>query len=157
MLSTLNGLLGPASRPSKQFSGFGRVDFRIGERHHFNVEATGASWSAPGGGLNRLIENYGTHSFGNGNASQQWMLGRWEAFLTPNLLSVTQVSLGRSVEGIHASAPSQYEQTLNQNVWGQLPQIVIDSRYGFTIGNPARFGQGSYPDERFVRLQQSFD
>ena len=53
--------------------------------------------------------------------------------------------------------PPAYEQTLNQNVWGQLPQIVVDSRDGFTIGNPARFGQGSYPDERIVRAQQSFD
>ncbi len=37
-----------------------------------------------------------------------------------------------------------------------MPQIVIDSRHGFTIGNPARFGRGSYPDERFIRLQESF-
>ena len=46
---------------------------------------------------------------------------------------------------------------LNQNAWGQLPQIVVDSRYGFTIGNPARFGAGSYPDEQLFRLQESLD
>src|SRR5208282_2501926 len=45
----------------------------------------------------------------------------------------------------------------NWNVWGQLPQIVVDSRYGFTIGNPSRFGQGSYPDERLYQAQESVD
>jgi hypothetical protein len=38
--------------------------------------------------------------------------------------------------------------------WGQLPQIVVDSRYGFTIGNPARFGRGSYPDEHLYHAQE---
>jgi hypothetical protein len=157
MLQTLDGLLGPAARTAKQFSGFARVDWRMAERHHFTVEGTGADWNAPGSGFTRVSENFGNHSFGISHASQQWMLARWEAFITPNLLAVTQFSFGRSIAGIHPGTPSEYEQTLNQNVWGQLPQIVVDSRDGFSIGNPARFGQGSYPDERFVRAQQSFD
>jgi hypothetical protein len=103
-----------------------------------------------------VSENYGNHSFGASQASQQWLLARWEAFITPNLLTITQVSAGRSIQGVHPGTPSAYEQALNQNVWGQLPQIVIDSSYGFTIGNLARFGRGSYPDERFIHLQESF-
>ena len=157
MLETLADLLGPASRRARQYSGFARVDWRMAERYHFTVEGTGADWNASGSGFTRVSENYGNHSFGLSQASQQWMLARWEAFITPNLLAVSQFSYGRSIAGIHPGAPSTYEQTLNQNVWGQLPQIVIDSRDGFIIGNPARFGQGSYPDERFVRAQQSFD
>jgi hypothetical protein len=157
MLQTLDGLLGPVSRSARQYSGFARLDWRAAERHHFTVEGTGANWNAPGSGFTRVSENYGNHSFGSSQASQQWMLARWEAFITPNLLTVSQFSIGRSIQGLHAGTPSAYEQTLNQNVWGQLPQIVVDSRDGFTIGNPARFGQGSYPDERFVRAQQSFD
>ena len=46
-----------------------------------------------------------------------------------------------------AGKPSAFEQSLNINSWGQLPQIVVDRGDGFTIGNPARFGRGSYPDE----------
>ena len=54
--------------------------------------------------------------------------------------------------------PSTYEQTLLEpNVYGQLPQIVVDSRYGFTIGNPAQFGAGNYPDERQLQGQESVD
>ncbi len=54
--------------------------------------------------------------------------------------------------------PSPFEQSfLNGNAWGQLPQIVVDSRYGFTIGNPARFGAGDYPDERLYQAQEMLD
>ncbi len=31
------------------------------------------------------------------------------------------------------------------------------NRYGFTIGNPSRFGQGSYPDERLYQAQETVD
>ncbi len=55
-------------------------------------------------------------------------------------------------------APSAFEQPfLSGSAYGQLPQIVVDSRYGFTIGNPSRFGQGSYPDERLYHGQEMLD
>ncbi|HEX4149056.1 MAG TPA: hypothetical protein VHY20_08715, partial [Pirellulales bacterium] len=46
---------------------------------------------------------------------------------------------------------------LSGNSYGQLPAIVVDSANGFTIGNPSRFGQGSYPDERLYRGQEMLD
>ncbi|MGA7856985.1 MAG: carboxypeptidase-like regulatory domain-containing protein, partial [Terracidiphilus sp.] len=154
MLETLGGLLGPAPRTSAQWTGFGRVDWAAAERHHFTLEGTGAQLDAPGGGLTSTSETYGSHSYGSSRAGEQWLLGRWEAFLTPNLLAVTQGSVGRSVMQSPPESPSAYEQTLNINEWGQLPQIVVDSRYGFTIGNPSRFGVGSYPDEHLYHVQE---
>src|SRR6185437_14789788 len=56
-----------------------------------------------------------------------------------------------------AGTPSAFEQTLNVNPWGQLPQMVVDSRYGFSIGNPARFGAGTYPKERLFELRETID
>ena len=157
MLETLDGLLGPAERTASQLTGFARLDWQAAERHSFSLESTGAEWNSPGGGVSRTAEIYGNHSYGSSQASQQFLLARWEAYLTPNLLAVTQGSTGRTIQSAHAGTPSTYEQTLNQNAWGQLPQIVVDSRYGFTIGNPARFGPGSYPDEKLFRLQESLD
>jgi hypothetical protein len=158
MLGTLAGLLGPAPRTAQQWVGFGRLDWQATERHHFTAESIGALWNSPGGGLTGVSENYGNHSFGNSHATEQWILGRWEAFLTPNLLLTTQGSWGRDVLSERPETPSTYEQTLlAPNVYGQLPQIVVDSRYGFTIGNPSRFGQGNYPDERLLQGQQSVD
>lgn len=158
MLETLAGLLGPAPRRAAQWVGFGRLDLAAAERHRFTVEGTGGRWQSPGGGLTRVSEPYGKDSFGSSQASEVMLLGRWEAFLTPNLLAVTQGSAARTIVGTHAETPSAYEQTfLPPNVWGQLPQIGVDSRYGFTIGNPSRFGTGSSPDEHAYLAQEGVD
>ncbi len=158
MLETLAGLLGPAPRTARQLTGFGRLDWQAAERHRFTMEGIGATWNSPGGGLTRVSENYGNHSFGSSQASEEWLLGRWEAFLTPNLLAVTQGSVGRNIMSARPEAPSDFERTfLAGSARGQLPQIVVDNRYGFTIGNPSRFGQGSYPDERVYQAQESVD
>jgi len=157
-LEQLAALLGPAPRTSAQWLGFARIDWQAAERHHFTLEGIGANSNAPGGGLTRVSETYGSHSFGSSQASQQWLLARWEAYITPNLLAVTQASAGRAILSARPDAPSAFEQSfLGGNSWGQLPQIVVDSRYGFTIGNPSRFGPGSYPDERPYHGQEMLD
>ncbi len=157
-LVQLQTLLGPAPRSAAQWVGFGRIDWQAAERHRVTLEGIGASWNAPGGGLTRLSENYGNHSYGSSEANEQWLLARWEAFLTPNLLTTTQGSVGRDILTARPDTPSAFEQTLlSGNAWGQLPQIVVDSRYGFTIGNPSRFGQGSYPDEKLYHAQELVD
>jgi len=158
ILGALAGLLGPAPRTAAQWLGFGRIDWQIAERHRLTLEGTGADWNSPGGGLTRVSENYGSSSFGSSYANEQWLLARWEAYLTPNLLAVTQASVGRDILSAKPDTPSTFEQTLlNGNFWGQLPEIVVDSRYGFTIGNPSRFGQGSYPDEKLYHGQEMLD
>jgi hypothetical protein len=157
-LEQLADLLGPAPRTAAQWLGFARLDWQAAERHRFSLEGTGANWNAPGGGLSRVSETYGSHSFGSSTASQQWLLARWEAYLTPNLLATTEGSAGRDILSSRPDTPSPFEKTLlNGNAWNQLPQIVVDSRYGFTIGNPSRFGQGSYPDERLYHAQERLD
>lgn len=157
-LEQLAALLGPSQRRSAQWVGFARLDWQATERHRFTLEGIGADWNSPGGGMTRVSETYGSHSFGSSQASQQWLMARWEAFLTPNLLAVTQSSVGREILSARPDVPSSLEHTfLSGNSYGQLPQIVVDSRYGFTIGNPARFGQGSYPDERMMHGQEMLD
>lgn len=154
LLESLAVLLGPAPRSSTQWTGFGRLDWSLAERHRFTVETNAADLNSPDGGFTRASETYGNHSFGSLHAANQWLLGRWEAFITPNLMTVTQGSLGRQVQSALPEKPSEFEQSLNINAWGQLPQIVVDSRYGFTIGNPTRFGRGSYPDEHLDMGQE---
>ena len=159
-LEQLAALLGPAARSSSQWTGFARIDWQAAERHRFTLEGIGANWYSPGGGLTRVSESYGSHSFGSSQASQQWLLARWEAYLTPNLLAVTQGSAGRTILSAKPDTPSNFEQGFLGGSWngyGQLPQIVVDSRYGFTIGNPSRFGQGSYPDEKLYHAQEMLD
>jgi hypothetical protein len=158
ILETLDGLLGPSPRTSSQWVGFARLDWQAAERHRFTLEGIGAHWNAPGGGLTRVSETYGSHSFGSSEAGEEWLMGRWEAFVTPNLLLVSQGSLGREIQNARPETPSTYEQTLlSGNAWGQLPQITVDSRYGFTVGNPSRLGQGNYPSESLGEGQVMLD
>jgi len=157
-LEQLDDLLGPAPRQAAQWVGFARLDWQAAERHRVTFEGIGADWNSPGGGLTRVSQTYGNHSFGASAASEQWLLARWEAFATPNLLVTTQASAGRDILSAHAETPSAFEQgLLRNNIWGQLPQIVVDSRYGFTIGNLSRFGGGSYPDERLYHGLEAMD
>ena len=157
-LETLAGLLGPAARTASQDVGFARIDWQATERQRFTLEATGARWSSAGGGLTRVSEVYGNHSFGSSQASEACLMGRWESYLTPNLLAVAQATAGREILDAKPSSPSSFEKTLlSGNAWGQLPQIVADPRYGFTLGNPSRFGAGSYPDEHLYQAQGTLD
>src|SRR5262249_20559242 len=84
-LETLDGLLGPAPRTAEQTSGFARIDWQAAERTRFAFEGMSALWDSPGGGLTRVSETYGNHSFGVSHATENWALARWEQFLTPNL------------------------------------------------------------------------
>lgn len=159
-LEQLASLLGPGPRTAAQWNGFARLDWKASERNQFTLEGTGADFNSPGGGMNRVSENYGNHSFGSRQSRQQWLLARWETYLTPNLLFVTQGSAGRDARGARPDAPSAFEQTFLGSAWngyGQLPQIVVDTSKGFTIGNPARFGEGDYPDEHRLEGQEMVD
>jgi len=103
-------------------------------------------WNSPGGGLTRLSETYGNHSFGSSEASEEWLLGRWEYFLTPNLLAVTQASAGHTLQEARPESPSTFEQSfLSGNAWGQLPQIVVDNRYGLHHRQPVALREGQLP------------
>jgi hypothetical protein len=157
MLETLAGLLGPTLRTSTENAAFARIDWNVAERHRFTVESTGSQWDSPGGGFTRLSENYGSHSFGASTGGAVWLVGRWNALFSSNLMLETQASIGRHILTRPAGTPSAFEQSLNVNPWGQLPQMTVDSRYGFSIGNPARFGAGSYPDERSYAAREGVD
>lgn len=157
VLEQLAALMGPVERSSTIWTGFGRLDMRAGERQRVSIEATATDWNATGGGLTRVSEPYGSHSFGSPKSSLEWLLGRWEVFLTPNLLATTAGAFRRQSFAPEPQKPSAFENSLLANLWGQLPQIVVDSSAGFTIGNPARFGVGTYPQDRGVELQQRVD
>ena len=157
MLQTLDGLLGPAARTSNRWTGFVRIDWAPGKHNRFTLESSGAMADSPGGGLTRASETYGTHSYGSSRADEQWMLGRLETSLKSNLLSVTQISVGRHFLATRPGQPSLFEQSLNVNSWGRPPQITVDSTNGFSIGSLARFGSGGYPDEHLYEAQQQIN
>ncbi len=130
MLEKLAGLLGPAPRTAAQWTGFGRIDWQAAERHRFTLESIGADWNAPGGGLTQVSENYGSHSFGSSQASEQMVVARWEAYLTPNLLAVTQGSAGHTILTARPDTPSAFEQAFLDR---QFLRPVAGDRRGFGL------------------------
>lgn len=154
LLESLAGLLGPAARSSHQLSVFGRVDWGVGERQRLTLEGGGKTIQSPGGSFARPWQTYGSHSLGSMHTMDEWLRGRWEARVTSSAVAITQGAFGHRVQSLNPGEPSAFEQSLNISAWGQLPQIVVDSRDGFTIGNPARVGRGRYPDESVYSLQQ---
>ena len=101
----------PRPRSSSQWTGFARIDWQAAERHRFTLEGIGAHWNSPGGGLTRVSENYGNHSFRSSQASQAVAACPLGSLLTPNLLAVTQGSAGRTIQTAQPETPSAFEQT----------------------------------------------
>jgi carboxypeptidase family protein len=153
-LNQMADLLGPVPRPSSQWQGFLRLDLKT-ERQHLSFEGNGANVNATAGGLTRASEAYGSHSFGNSQATDGWGLVKLESFLTPNLLNSAAAQYARDVQSNTPQAPSAFEAPLLANAWGELPEIVADSKYGFVLGKPARLGKSSLPDERAFVAQDS--
>ena len=125
------------------------------ERQHLSVEGDAAALDAPGGALSRSSETYGSHSFGNSRATETWGQARLESFLSANLLNAAAIQFRRHVQSDTPQVPSAFESPLVANDWGQLPEIVADSKYGFVLGKPARLGKSSYPDERSYLAQDT--
>jgi len=156
-LEQLAGLLGPVPRSAHQWQGFARLDWQATDRNHFVVQGNVTSLDAPAGAIIRSSATYGNRSFGNSQASEDLLLGRWEAFLTPNLLSSAAVLIKRHDQSDSPQTSSAFEAPLLINDFGQLPEIVTDSSNGFILGTPATLGHGSRPDERAFVLQDTLN
>ena len=153
-LNQMAGLLGPVPRTANQWQGFARVDWQATERQHLSAEGNAATVNAPGGALSRTSETYGSHSFGNSLATSTWGLAKLDSFLTPNLLNSLSALFSRSLQSDSPQTPSAFEAPLVANAWGQLPEIVADSRNGFILGKPARLSKSTYPDEKTFAAQE---
>jgi len=154
LLESLAGLLGPTTRSSHQVSSFGRLDWSANTRQRFTLEGEDRRSNSRGAGFTRAWQTYGAQSLGSRKTANDWLLGRWQASVSPDLLAMTQGSILHNVHTTEPGTPSAFERSLDISAWGELPQIVVDSRNGFTIGNPARFGRGRYPDETIYSLQE---
>ena len=154
-LEPLAGLLGPVPRSSNQWQIFGRVDWQIAERHHLSTEVQSAAETSQAGALTRSSETYGSHSFGSAQGSFTWGQARWDSFLSANLLNTVSSQFGHSVQGETAQRPSALESPFISSAWGQPPEIVADSKYGFILGKPAGIAGTHNPDENAFAVQET--
>ncbi|MFC5861151.1 carboxypeptidase regulatory-like domain-containing protein [Acidicapsa dinghuensis] len=154
-LGNMTNLLGPVPRSTTQIQGFGRIDWQATERQHIAIEANAAASNAPGSALSRTSETYGSHSFGNAQATDTFAIARADSFLTENLLNSLDLLYRRDIQSETPQSPSAFEAPLLANSLGQLPEIVADSKYGFILGQPSRIHRGSDPDEHSLSAQDT--
>ena len=93
-------------------------------------------------------------------ATEEWLLGRWEAFLTPNLLAVTQASAGRShPASARPETPSAFEQAfLAGNALGPVAadrggQSATDSPSAI----PRALARAAIPTSTSIKAQELLD
>jgi hypothetical protein len=154
-LESLDGLLGPVARSLRQWQGFVRVDWQLGERNHLSVEGNAANLDAPSGAVSRTAATYGSHSFGNREAHETWGLARVESFLSADLLNAFGVQYLRGIWRDLPQTSSSWEQSLTRYSGDPLPEMIADSKYGFVLGKPTRLGNGRSPDERSFSVQDT--
>uniref|UniRef100_A0A7V5CT43 TonB-dependent transporter Oar-like beta-barrel domain-containing protein n=1 Tax=Acidobacterium capsulatum TaxID=33075 RepID=A0A7V5CT43_9BACT len=147
-MGQLDGLLGSVARSTRQVIAFPRLDWKLNDRNRISVgydfirlTAHDGVWSAP-------TETWGTGSFGTRTLALDSVSGKWNTFVTPNLLNELRYTVAHDVESEMPVAPSGFEQALAKNPLGMTPQISVASGSGgFRFGTPSYLDKTAYPDE----------
>ena len=102
------------------------------------VQYNHVRWNSPAGVQTSPSAIYGNTSFGNDATTVSWIMGRWNFFLTPNMVNEVRYQYGRDFQSEMSQEPSPWEQTFAANQWGQPPQISISSSTNGFIFRKAR-------------------
>ena len=136
-VSGLMGETGLVPRTASQIILFPKLDWQLNERNHISVQYNYLRWNSPHGALTQTAASYGISSFGDDHVTDDVLIGRWNTFLTANLMHELRVQYGRDFESEFSAPPSAFEQPFSQNAFGRSPQItLIGSGSGLRIGKP---------------------
>lgn len=147
VLNQLSGLLGNVPRTARQTILFPKLDWQPNNRHHIGLQYNRMRRTAVNGVATQASDTYGIGSFGNGRSDVDAAIGRWEFFLTPNMLSDARYAYSRDRQAQLGSTPTAFEQQLAQNSLGLPPQVAVDRSSGFTFGTRSSLDKAAYPDE----------
>ena len=146
-LNYLSSLTGTVARRQDQEVNFGKLDWRVGERHRLSLEYNRARMSAPGGGRSGAVVDRGVASFGNSFVQVDSVVGRWLWVKSARLSNEVRVHWGRELQYETPQAPLAQEPAIGPG--GLAPEVAIGPQ-GLIFGTPATLGRIAYPDERRV-------
>ena len=130
---------------------FPKIDWQISDRAHATLQYNRLRWNSPNGVITSPSATYGTNSFGDSLIRSDVVVGRFAYFLSPNLMNELTGQYGRDAESETSGAPSAFEQSFANNVYGVPPQVRIES-YGFRFGTSPVLNRAAYPDERRIEI-----
>ena len=152
-ISGLIGEIGIVPRTAGQTILFPKLDWQLNDRNHLSLEYNYLRWNSPHGALTQTATSYGVASFGDDHVHDDLLIGRWNTFLTANLMHELRVQYGRDFESEFSTAPSAFEEPFSHNPFGRSPQItLVSSGSGLRIGKPPTLDRAALPDERRTQI-----
>ncbi|HEY0760622.1 MAG TPA: TonB-dependent receptor [Acidisarcina sp.] len=148
ILNGLDSMLGAVPRTGRQLILFPKLDWQMNDRNHLALQYNFMRWTSPNGVQTGASDTYGKSSFGNDFVKEDWGIGRWQFFLTANLLNELRLQYGRDTESEISLPPVGFEKLFANNFYGRSPQISLASGSGFAFGKPEFLDRVAYPDER---------
>ena len=156
-VSGLMGETGLVPRTAGQIILFPKLDWQLNDRNHISLQYNYLRWNSPHGALTQTATSYGVASFGDDHVTDDVLIGRWNTFLTANLMHELRVQYGRDFESEFSAPPSAFEQPFSQNQFGRSPQItLISSGSGLRIGKPPTLDRAALPDEHRTQVASTF-
>jgi hypothetical protein len=148
---------GLVPRSASQLILFPKLDWQLNDRNHLSLQYNYLRWNSPHGALTQTAASYGISSFGDDHVTDDVLIGRWNTFLTANLMHELRVQYGRDFESEFSAPPSAFEQPFSQNAFGRSPQItLIGSGSGLRIGKPPTLDRAALPDEHRTQVASTF-
>ncbi|MFL6427128.1 MAG: carboxypeptidase regulatory-like domain-containing protein [Acidobacteriaceae bacterium] len=152
-VSGLIGETGPVPRTASQIILFPKLDWQLNDRNHLSLQYNYLRWNSPHGALSQTAASYGVASFGDDHVTDDVLIGRWNTFLTANLMHELRVQYGRDFESQFSAPPSAFDQPFSHNPFGRSPQItLISSGSGLRIGKPPTLDRAALPDEHRTQV-----
>ncbi len=144
---------GIVPRTASQVVLFPKLDWQLNDRNHLSIQYNYLRWNSPHGALTQTATSYGVASFGDDHVTDDVVIGRWNTFLTANLMHELRVQYGRDFEAQFSTPPSAFEQPFSQNHYSRSPQItLISSGSGLRIGKPETLDRPALPDEHRIQV-----
>jgi len=141
VLDFYRGLTGPQAREGNQWLGLARIDWNATPRNQISTTVNILRWDSPNGVQTAPTFRY--HESGNGSdiVKNEILITRWNAVVTPNLVSELRFQWGRDFEAQQPNAPG--------------PAVAVTN--GIDFGMPNFLPRAAYPDERRWQVSQNLN
>jgi hypothetical protein len=151
------GETGLVPRTASQIILFPKLDWQLNDRNHISVQYNYLRWNSPHGALTQTASSYGVASYGDDHVTDDVIIGRWNTFLTANVMHELRVQYGRDFESQFSAPPSVFERPFSHNTFGRSPEItLIGSGSGLRIGKPPTLDRAALPDEHRTQAASTF-
>ncbi len=139
VINFYRGLTGPQDRAGNQWIGLSKVDWNLTPRNQISSTVNILRWDSPNG-----IQTAPTHAFhdssnGSDGVSNETVIVRWNAVVTPNFVSEARFQYGRDFEFQSPNAPG--------------PEVAITN--GIQFGLPDFLPRSAYPNEKRWQISQN--